>query len=367
MLKKDWMKKAERNLIFSKMKRKSIKTVVSIFLVMAASCGEPETVVTNIVHPDGSVTRKLEMRSGDSEFEASDIQVPFDSTWIVRDSLEIDEDGDTTWVKRAEKFFASIDEINRDYMADSSANRVTVRSAEFTKKFKWFNTEYRFAEIIENTMSNGYPVSDFLNEEELDWFYSPENVAIDKLAGPDSSKYKALSDTVDAKADKWIYKNLVSEWITIFKKLAQGKPGLDETVEILKENEEMVAKLIIEDGEKFDSLWSNGIIIKNLIGEENAMRFREEADSAADIASDCVLIDFVNYTLKIVMPGEIIGTNGFIDSTKILLWPTNSSFFLTEPYVMYAESKTPNKWAWVFSGIFLLFVLAGIIFRVLKK
>jgi len=104
-----------------------------------------------------------------------------------------------------------------------------------------------------------------------------------------------------------------------------------------------------------------------LIGEENAQRFQEEADSAADIAGDCVLIDFVPYTLSIIMPGETIGTNGFIDSTKVLLWPTNSSFFLTEPYVMYAESKTPNKWAWVFSGIFLLFVLAGIIFRVIKK
>jgi len=349
------------------MKRKSIKTVVSIFLVMAASCGEPETVVTNIVHPDGSVTRKLEMRSGDSEFDASDIQVPFDSTWIVRDSLEIDEDGDTTWVKRAEKFFASIDEINKDYMADSSANRVTIRSAEFTKKFKWFNTEYRFAEIIENTMSNGYPVSDFLNEEELDWFYSPENVAIDKLAGPDSSKYKALSDTVDAKADKWMYKSLVSEWIAKFKEFAQGKPGLDETVEILKENEGMFTSFILEDEEKFDSLWANGIIMKELIGEESTLRFQADADSAQEAVTDCFLIDFIPYTLRIVMPGEIIGTNGFIDSTKVLLWPTNSDFFLTEPYVMYAESKTPNKWAWVFSGIFLLFVLAGIIFRVIKK
>jgi hypothetical protein len=349
------------------MKRKSIKTVVSILLFTVTSCGEPETIVTNIVHPDGSVTRNLEMRSEGSEIEISDIQVPFDSTWIVRDSIEIDEDGDTTWIKRAEKFFANVDEINRDYMADSSANRVTKRRTEFTKKFKWFNTEYRFAEIIENTMSNGYPVSDFLNEEELDWFYSPENVTIDKLSGPDSSKYIALSDTVDVKTDRWIYKSLVSEWIAKFKELASGKPELDETVEKLKEKEEMVARMIIENNEKFDSLWSNGIILTELIGEENAQRFQEEADSAADIAGDCVLIDFVPYTLSIIMPGETIGTNGFIDSTKVLLWPTNSSFFLTEPYVMYAESKTPNKWAWVFSGIFLLFVLAGIIFRVIKK
>jgi hypothetical protein len=34
---------------------------------------------------------------------------------------------------------------------------------------------------------------------------------------------------------------------------------------------------------------------------------------------------------------------------------------------MWAESKEPNKWAWIVSGIFLLFVLAGIIFKSIKK
>ncbi len=349
------------------MKRKSIKAVVSLFIVMVAACGEPDTVVTNIVHPDGSITRKLEMRSGDSEFKASEIQVPFDSTWIVRDSVEINDNGDTTWVKRAEKFFANVDDINRDYLSDSCANKITMRRAEFTRRFRWFNTVYRFAEVIENTMSNGYPVSDFLNEEELVWFYSPESVAMDKLGGPDSLKYKELSDTVDAKTNKWMYKSLVSEWIAKFKELAKGKPGLDETAGILKEHEEMLANLIIEDGERFDSLWSNNIILIELIGEENSIRFRADADSAAEISSDNLMIDFVPYTLRIIMPGEVIGTNGFIDSTKILFWPVSSSYFMTEPYIMYSESKISNGWAWIFSGIFLLFVLAGIIFRVIKK
>jgi len=347
------------------MKGKSIKTVVALLTVLVTSCGEPETVVTNIVHPDGSVTRKLEMRSEDGEIEMADVQVPFDSTWTIRDSIEIDEDGDTTWVKRAEKFFASFDVINMDYMADSSSNSGIKRRTEFARKFKWFNNEYRFAEVIENTMSNGYPVSDFMNEEELDWFYSPDDVVVDKLSGPDSLRYKALSDTVDDKTDKWIYKSLVSEWIASIAELAKGKQGVDEIVEKFKKNEEHITNLIIE--EKFDSLWSSGIIFKEMIGEENALRFQADADSALENIENLFMIDFEYYTVRIVMPGEIIGTNGFIDSTGVPLWPTNSNYFLTEPYVMYAESKTPNRWAWIFSGIFLLFVLAGIVFRIIRK
>lgn len=348
------------------MKGKTLKAVVSMFIIIAVSCGEPETVVTNIVHTDGSVTRLLEMRSSENNFEISDIQVPFDSTWTVRDSIEIEKNGDTIWVKRAEKYFAGVGQINNDYLNDSSANKITTRRAEFIKKFRWFNTVYRFSEIIESTMTNGYPVSEFMNEEELDWFYSPESVAMGKLAGPDSLKYKTLSDSVDEKTERWLYKSVVSEWVSKFKQLAQGKPGLDETVGILKENEEMIADMILEDDEKFDSLWTNNIILKDLIGDENAMRFKADADSATEISDD-FLIDFVPYTLRIIMPGEVIGTNGFIDSAKTLFWPVNSNYFFTEPYIMYSESRISNGWAWIFSAVFLLFVLTGIIFRIIRK
>jgi hypothetical protein len=349
------------------MKRKPLKIVVSLILVMAASCGEPETVVTDIVHPDGSVTRKLEMKNGENNFKISNVQVPYDSTWIIRDSLEISEKGDTTYVKRAEKLFASTDEINEDYQADSSSNKDVLRKAEFRKKFRWFNTEYRFAETVDKTMSYGYPVTDFLNQEDLAWFYSPDYVTEEKINGSDSLKYKTFSDSVDIKIEKWTVKSLISEWIGEFSMLAKGKAEGDMTYEALKAREDEFVEIIKQGGDKFDSLWTNGIILKEFIGEENALKYSTEADSSINIVSERLWVDFVRYTQRIVMPGEIIGTNGFIDSTKTLLWPVHSDFFMTEPYVMYAESKIPNKWAWGVSGIFLLFVLAGIIFRIIKK
>jgi hypothetical protein len=63
------------------------------------------------------------------------------------------------------------------------------------------------------------------------------------------------------------------------------------------------------------------------------------------------------------MPGKVTGSNGFIDSTSVLLWPVKSDYFLTEPYEMWAESKVPNRWAWILSGFFLLFVVTGIIIK----
>jgi hypothetical protein len=357
------MKKRNINLIFKIMKNRKLKLVISLALVIATSCNEPETVVTNIVHSDGSVTRKIEMKNTENKFEVSVRQVPFDSTWIVRDSLEINAKGDTTWVKRAEKLFASVEGINRDYKADSGANKAISRRAEFRKKFKWFNTEYDFSEIIDKEMQYGYPVSDFFNQEELKWFYSPDNFQEKKKNGPDSLKFKAFSDTIDKKAEKWMIKCLVSEWIGEFTKLTGNKAKGEMTFESLKTREDEFAKIIVGSGEHFDSLWSNGNLLKEFVGEANALKYKVEADSASNLASSRLFVSFKDYIIRTIMPGKLTDTNGLIDSSGVLLWPVKSDYFLTEPYEMKAESKVPNKWAWIVSGLFLVFVVAGIIIR----
>jgi hypothetical protein len=339
--------------------------------MIIVSCNEPETVVTNYIHTDGSVTRKLEMKSieGDvnKRFKISDIQVPFDNTWAVKDTIRLDQKGDTTWIKTAIKQFKNIDELNLTYKSDSGANKNISRQAGFTKRFKWFNTEFRFSEKIDKELSFGYPVKNFLNNEELIYFYSPEDLKNTKESGPDSLKYKTLRDSVKNKTDKWTEKNLVSEWIGEFSKLTAGKTGNDMTRESLRAREDEFVKITEKNGNKLDSLWKNGILLKEFIGEANALKYKVEADSALSIVTKDLFIDFSDYSVRIVMPGKLIGTNGFIDSSHVLLWPVKSDFFMAEPYEMWAESKIPNRWAWIVSGLFLVFVLSGVIIKIIKK
>jgi hypothetical protein len=349
------------------MKLKSFKSVVIIVLLMVYSCDEPETVVTNIVHPDGSVTRRIVMTNQENKFHPSNLQVPFDSTWSVKDSITIGEKKDTTWIKTAEKLFKNIDEINKSYHADKGTNRAVSRKVEFVKKFKWFNTEYKFSEIVDRVMSYGYPVRDFLNQEELKYFYSPESVRLEKIAGPDSLKFKAFYDTIGKKTDLWIRKIIASEWIGQFSRLTDGVSGKDFTKESLKARENEFVKIMEANDNKFDSLWAKGVILKEFIGEVNSKRFKTEADTALAIIYRQVFVSFKDYSVRIVMPGKVIGTNGFIDKQEGLLWPVKSDYFMTENYVMWALSKTSNVWAWIVSGIFLLFVLAGLLFRIVRK
>jgi hypothetical protein len=345
------------------MKKINLKLILSLVLMMIVSCDEPETVVTNIVHLDGSVTRKIVMRNTKNKFEKSELQVPFDPTWTVTDSLEISSKGDTTWIKRAEKLFVNVEDINKAYQHDSSVNGKMIRHVRLSKKFRWFNTVYRFSEIVDRQIGSGYAIKNFLNEEELTYFYSPDYIKFNKENGADSVKYKILADSIDKKTENWLLKNIVSLWIEEFTRLVGPKAGPELSVEALKPREDEFAEIIKRDQDDFDSLWSNGVLLRKFIGDEDAIKFKTEADSAVENVIPRFLVDIRDYSLRIVMPGKLIATNGYVDSTRNLLWPVKSDFFITDQYEMRAESKITNIWAWIVSGMFLAFVFAGILLK----
>lgn len=331
----------------------------------AISCDEPETLITNYVHADGSVTRKIEMRNIKNKFGS--LQVPFDSSWIVTDSLEINEKGDTTWVKRASKLFKNTDEINLAYRQDSGVNRDVPRKAAFQKKFRWFTTEYKFSEQIDNKIENGYPIIDFLNEEELIYFYSPLSLISENEKSPDSLKYQILKDAVTRKTDVWAYKNFVVASIERFNEIINGREEQAFISDALEQHKNEVLELYSGHEDDIDSLWNSGIILKDILGENYAAKYRTEADSALTTVANDLWLDFKEYSVSIVMPGKLTGTNGFADKNNVLLWPVRSDYFLSEKYEMWAESKVPNIWAWVVSGFFIFFVLTGITIGVIKK
>ena len=349
------------------MNRKSLKLVVLFIVFIFASCDEPETVVTNIIHPDGSITRKIEMRKKDDKYKITDVQVPLDSTWIISDSLEISLKGDTTWIKRAEKNYKNVDELNLSYITDTGCNSNLRRYASFSHKFRWFNTIYRFSETVGKRLSFGYPLADFLNNEECFWFYSPDDYNQLKLGGPDSLKYKSISDSVDKKQDVWFFRSLVSEWSGEFLKEAGPNSNFKISEEETRKWEKTFMKIIKVHESDFDSLWESGYILREVVGDQLAADYRAEADSALKTVQNRIMEQFSGYSVKAAMPGRLISTNGFADSSKTVRWPVSDDYFLTEDYEMWAESKVPNIWAWVVSALFILFVITGVAIRKNKR
>lgn len=323
---------------------------MSLVLLMAfISCVGPETTVTNIVGRNGSVLRKAELKYTQNKLNIADFTVPVDSSWNLRDTMVITVKGDTTWFLFAEKLFGSADAINEAYLADTGRNSTVPRSATFKRKFKWFSTSWYFAEQCDRSLLHGYPVTEYLTSEEI-WFMNlPAKVSDEMVTGPDSLEYRSLTDSAELHTEQWMMRSLVSEFIEDAGALceASGKDSLNTAILRSYENEiyNLIGKEADLDG-----------VASVVLGKSIYDKFRPELDSAASIFQ--TKFDkswlFEDYTMQIVMPAELKATNGYVMSDGTLAWPVTGNHFLTEDYVMFAESRDINYWAVLITILFLV-------------
>jgi len=329
------------------MKRKIILSFTLLMIVI--SCNEPETTVTNFVRNDGSVLRKAEMKNKPDKFHLSDFSVPVDSTWKLRDSIYISEKGDTTWFIMAEKLFRSADEINEAYLADTGKNSNVNRFATYQHTFKWFTSELRFTEKCSKSFSHGYPASKFLTPEEAEFNKLPEVIREEKLAGADSLKYSAIADSLNSHTDRWLLNSLISEWTAeaCSQCTATGKDTLFS--EKLRSHE-LDFDIYPLKSERIDS------ICVAILGDSIFQKYKPELDSAMIVAEEKLdrSVFFTEYTVKTVMPSKVRATNGFTMPGGEIAWSVNGYLFLTEDYIMWAESREVNYWAIFLTALLLV-------------
>jgi len=332
-----------------------------ISMIWLFSCGGYETRVINTIHQDGSITRKVIMKNDEPEFLSENFRVPVDSTWQTTMTFEINEDQDTTWLYTAEKYFADVEEINHEYQNDAGANAKLSRRAKFSKKFKWFYTIYRFSEVIDKVLTVDCKPSDYMSEEELSYMYLPGEIQEELKSGPDSLYYKTMADTLEIKFERWLLTGLVRQWTESFYELFHDHPNLDITKEEMRKKEpHLVERFVLDDADEEEA-------IKNVLGNEFYENFNTEIDSAFSVMDEQLkpFWEAKEYTLEIHMPGQIMGSSGYVKSYGEskdevgIIWAVQGDFFLGQSYDMWVESKVLNYWTWIITAIFLIFVITG--------
>ena len=160
-----------------------------MFMLILSSCDGPDAQLINLVRENGSVERKIVLTNTQDEFVLTDCQIPVDSTWDISKTYEVSDEGDTTYTLTAVREFESVEGINILYDEYDGSNAGLKRTAEFRKKFRWFNTVFYYNEHVAKALE-GIPPEDFFTGEELDYFYMPEKLVDAKLEGPDSTRIK---------------------------------------------------------------------------------------------------------------------------------------------------------------------------------
>jgi hypothetical protein len=358
------------------MKRKARISIVFVLLGMLLSC-DYDTHVLNVVHKDGSVTRRITVENRSDYWEPKRFRVPIDSTWKTEVNYQIRENKDTVWFLTAEKHFQSVHEINEGYRRDLGSNRAMERSVAFSKKFRWFTTDFRYSENVESALTVDCPLSDFLSEEELAYILLPGKVQDSLNNGPDSTRFRHLNDDLEPKIATWFCTAEIRQWTDIFQDLFGKDPSLQINRAAMVAKEPLFVAYLMEHDSVFESLFEESIIPDSLfitvLGEAFYQSFVEKASYALKLLQEMSKPVWYSdtYELEIRMPGKITATNGYAetepgdDSATGILFTISFEQFLTQKRECWVESKVNNYLIWAITGLFVLVVITGLTRRII--
>jgi hypothetical protein len=378
---------------------KIMKHMGSFVLLVILASGCLEYTMTTRVLPDGSIERTIVVKGDSAEIFKGSLPVPVDSTWKISGGYEEKSAGDSTdkkqYVYKASKVFRNSAELNKELNPVSEEAGRIIREVKVEKKFRWFNTFYKYAETYKQTFPfHRKPVDEFLNDRELefawaddkDLYYSRESDALmilkDTLVRPalsvkDSARMKELKEAIEKKFYQWARTNVYEEYFNVLKD-ALHKSGIMKPEETDKTRDSLFARFdtCYTDIDSFfkmmDDQYGNNLLeLASKYYHADTARLHQANRTGFD-AFDKKLENiepifgdsYVNLT---IMPGIIISSNSTEINGNTASWDVESDHFYAKDFTLLVESKKINKGLSIVSGALVVFLLIGLVAGIMKR
>ena len=354
------------------MKTYNLLFVSIIFaLPFLAGCPEKKSIITTI-NNNGSCVRKIGYFDP-RKFEGIDsvihhLPVPVDQSW----SLEVINDSTALLVKK----FESVEVLNAMYAVDESTLSTSHRKAELKKEFKWFYTAFQYSETYGGVLTE-IPLDKYLQQLEIDAFKSNDSEKYLEKFISDHKSRKSLSDNIEERAGFWLHDHIYTMAFDDIIRLADSLQLLDikrvnlrQIKDTVRQQIEAADKQIIsfdfDDSMDFAEL--AGMIGTNLQLDSMAiddLKHHVTYGNFEDKYEERILFGITeDYDHMVIMPGVLIGTNAEVVGGDTLKWDLTFVKYLDSDFVMYAESRVTNAWAYIVS---VLIVLLAVVILFLGK
>lgn len=336
--------------------------IISIALLpLLYGCPENNTVVTKI-NRDGSCIRTV----GDfdpRDFEGidsvkNDIPIPVDRSW------KLENTNDTTAVLMKE--FKTVDELNDLYSADESEFNVYNRKVELEKRFRWFHTIFILKETYSGVLTE-IPLTNYMSKEEAEIIKMDDSESHPIIKNLESASRESLIESIEERFGYWLDDNIYSIAFDDILSIADSfhfvnKEELDHILlkDTLKNRIDESEKILISfdfEGDQMDMIELTKLIGKEIGLDSMDIINLEEHVKNADLEEKYdneIFAGFIDsYNNEILMPGLLIDTNAESIAGDTLIWDVGLLSYLDSDYIMYAESKVTNDWAYLVSGFIL--------------
>ena len=383
----------------------TIKSLIYFAVLFVASCSQPSDMLT-VIAPDGSCYREFtananpQFLSGDTTDKLNPFPVDIDSSWKITwkyknsklqttfpvNKSVLDSILKSTSQSKEIKIKGNADQFSPDLIVYASHTYKTAdemdtlfklkRSHPWSSfkvkhlldtKFRWFYTYYRYTETYPKIATNfNIPIEKYMTKDEaLFWFTGKP----DLLEGMNGVEIREYVGGLEDNFHKWFNKNL---WDAEYKVLLgnydkiariqvskQRLTSLRDTIFNAKVNkaEDFKMEQILDDYFKtivFSSYWKT---------EDCPMAKFEQ-----DFSSRLIVPLFSNtFTYKLIMPGVVTEKNNAVIHGDTLVWNLTAYRMMPSDYIIEAQSRKANIWAFILTGIILIVAIGSFIWKPGKR
>ena len=340
------------------------RSAITFFAALPAALfitGCLEIMVRTTVSSDGSSHRIVSLKLDKHELPYAAYPIPRDSSWTVKWN-EFTEGKQTRYEYRAEKKFATAEQLEREYSSLPDTGALTVR-VHLRKNFQWFYTYFDYDEsyTLHNPF-NAVPVSSALTSEEIDryLYHQYSETGIDSV----------LNEKVEA----WSKRNEAETLYQGFVSAAERRHDPALPVQLFRTNKERFFTLVELNSKQAEKNKETDIAAFFLRTLEEALSTKavygmkeEVARVVADYEARSGRITNNSYENSIQLPGLLVETNSEKVEGNAVTWKVKDEQLKVGEFHMRAQSCITNLWAFVIFAVVGLALLVIVAARIIRK
>lgn len=352
---------------------KTIKTILTVLAtIFMVSCSSTYYKMVTTLDRSGNIYREI-YALGDSAFMSGNTsRNPFlfdlSSDWSINrydTAFNYDFFGNNKKLNvKISKKANSIEDYSKDIRCGEDERSLAAPEESLTKKTGWFYTNYTLKIVYKKLQYKApIPIDDYLSKEEQIIWTQGGLCNYKIMNGIEMSDYLG---GINDKFTEWFARNRFEISLECIKKLTEKYD--------LEKNKESIYTKMTTDSVKADAMNVNPIDINPKavcdvldsfykttyfsklyhINNEILDKDFNQTLSVIDITTNVISYEFV-------IPGEILQTNAPVFHSDTLVWKVNGMRLLLDDYLLKAEYRVINKWAFLLTGLLIIIAIGSII------